>query len=166
MTKSIFVALAALAVAVPCSGQQRQVSGYANYVNPMHSSQTSWGGGAQYQLTWGSQQSPVRLNTALAGDYQRQENRGQSQTDVSYDMTLQPGGNGAVTPYVGGSVSANWLSGDGVPSGAKLGLQYVLGAQLKPDSQGPVSLLVEVRPGYVKTQAHSTTGRIGVAFTM
>ena len=50
MTKSIFVALAALAVAVPCSGQQRQVSGYANYVNPMHSSQTSWGGGAQYQL--------------------------------------------------------------------------------------------------------------------
>jgi hypothetical protein len=79
---------------------------------------------------------------------------------------VQPGGQSAITPYAGGSISANWLSGGGAPSGTQLGLQYIVGLQFKPEAQGPLALKLEVRPGYVKTQEHSVTGRLGVDWSM
>jgi len=166
MWKGIMAVVVALTLATPCAAQQRQAAAFANYANTMHSHQNSWGAGAQYQLTWGGEQAPARLGTSLGGDYQRQESGGQSQASVSYDMTAQFGGSSTFTPYAGGSIGANWLSGAGAPKGVHLGLQYILGAQFKLEPQSPVSLCVEVRPGYVKTQEHSTTGRVGVAFSM
>lgn len=165
-TLTILGLAAVAAAAVPCSAQQRQIEGHANYANTVQSHQNSWGAGASYQLTWGGQSAAVQLGTSLAADYQKQENGGMSQTSASYDMTLQPGGNSTVTPYVGGSVGANWLSGPGAPSGAQLGLQYILGAALKLERQAPLAVRLEVRPGYVKTQEHTVTGRLGVSLSM
>ena len=161
----VIVALGACIVA-PCRAQSWQADGHANYSRTTQSHQNSWGGGASLQATWGAQQQPVQLGTSAGVDYEEQENGGPKQFNVSYEMTVQPGGNLTLTPYVGGSVSANWLSGDGAPSGAKLGLQYIVGAQLKPERQGPLAIKLELRPGYVQTQEHTVSGRLGVAFSM
>lgn len=157
----------AVAVAAGTLGaQEKAIEGHANWARTTQTHQNSWGGGAQFQLTWGQKTDPVQLGTSLAADYQKQENGGPSQTSGSLDVTLQPGGGGAVTPYAGGSVSENWLSGGGAPSGAKLGLQYVVGAQIKPESKGPLALRLEVRPGYVHTQEHSITYSLGLSASL
>ena len=148
------------------AAQDQAASGYATYARTTQSHQNAWGGGAQYQLTWGEQNAPIRLGTSLGGDYQKTESSGSSQTSVSLDATLQPGGGSVLTPYVGGSVSANWLSGTGMPSGSQPGFQYILGLQYKPEAQGPLAIQAEVRPGYVRTQEHQVTGRVGVLFSL
>lgn len=47
-----------------------------------------------------------------------------------------------------------------------LGLEYIVGLQFKPESQTPLTLKFEVRPGYVKTQEHSITWRFGVDWSI
>jgi hypothetical protein len=156
------------ALLLPCAAgrlaaQQQQVEAHASWARTTQSNQNSWGGGAQYQVTWGAKTAPVQVGTSVAGDYMKQEHGGPSQTSASLDVTLQPGGGGALTPYAGGSVSENWLSGGGAPSGAKLGLQYIVGVQWKPAPKGPLALQLQLRPGYVHTQEHSVTLRLGLS---
>ena len=160
-------ALAAIAFTAGTLGaQEKSIEGHATWARTTQTHQNAWGAGAQFQLTWGQKTDPVQLGTSLAGDYQKQENGGPSQTSGSIDVTLQPGGGGSFTPYAGGSVSENWLSGGGAPSGAKLGLQYLVGAQFKPEPQGRVALRLELRPGYVRTQEHTVTVRFGVSSSL
>jgi hypothetical protein len=161
-----FVILAAWLVPAIAAAQQSSVEGHASYARTTQTHQSSWGAGAQYQMVWGAKNAPVQLGTSLGGDWMQQENSGPTTWSLSYDATLQPGGGGSITPYAGGSISANWLSGGGAPSGAQLGLEYILGVQLKPEAQGPLSLKFEVRPGYVKTQEHTVTGRFGVSYDL
>jgi hypothetical protein len=162
------LAIAALlaAAAAPLGAQQQAIEGHANWSRTTQTHQNSWGGGAQYQVTWGAKKDPVQVATSAALDYQKQENGGPSQTSTSVDVTLQPGGGGSVTPYVGGSVGANWLSGGGAPSATELGLQYVVGVQVKPEPSGPLGLQLQVRPGYVRTQEHAITFRLGVSYSL
>ena len=123
------------------------------------------GRGGQYQVTLGSKQQAVRLSPSLGADWIKQENSGPSTTSVGLDVNVQPGGDSPLTPYAGGSVSANWVSKD-APKGALLGLEYIAGVYNKLESQGPISLHVEARSGYVRTQEHQVTGRFGVAFSL
>ena len=153
-------------IAGPLGAQQWQGEVHGNYARTTTSHANSWGAGAQAAATWGAKKAPVQLVTSLAGDWQKQENGGPSQWTLGYDATVQPGGQSAITPYAGGGISANWLSGGGAPSGTLLGLQYIVGLQFKPEAQGPLSLKLEVRPGYVKTQEHTVTGRLGVDWSM
>ena len=157
------VSTLALGSAARLGAQEQALEGHVNWSRTTQTHQNSWGAGAQYQLTFGATHDPLRLGASLGGDYQKQENGGPSQFNVSTDVTVQPGGSGAVTPYVGGSVGANWMSGSGAPSGTKLGLNYIVGAQVKPDPKGPIALRFEVRPGYVRTQEHAITFRLGVS---
>src|SRR5215207_9988436 len=124
-------------VAGRAEAQQSQIEAHGNYVRTTESHSTSWGGGGQYGVTLGSPQQPVQLSPSLGADWTRQENDGPSTTSVGLDVNLQPGGGGVFTPYVGGSVSANWVSKD-APSGALLGLEYIAGAYYKLEAQGPL----------------------------
>src|SRR5215208_3545802 len=124
-----------------------------------------WGAGTQYQLTLGSTKQPVRLSPSLGADWMQQSNSGPSTTSVGLDVNVQPGGDSPLTPYAGGSVSANWVSKN-APKGALLGLEYMAGLYYKLEAQGPISLHLEVRSGYVRTQEHQVTGRFGVAFSL
>jgi hypothetical protein len=165
--KHWIVAALALMVTGRASGaQQFQAEVHGNYARTTQTHANAWGAGAQLASTWGAKRAPAQLVTSLAGDWQAQENNGPTQWTLGYDATVQPGGQRMLTPYAGGSISANWLSGGGAPSGAQLGLQYILGVLLKPEAQGPLTLKLELRPGYVKTQEHSVTGRFGVDWSM
>lgn len=146
--------------------QQWQSEVHGNYARTTQTHSNSWGAGAQVSSTWGGKNAPVQLGTSLAGDWQQQENNGPSQWSVGYDATLQPGGQHMLTPYAGGSISANWLNGGGAPSGTHLGLQYILGVQAKPEAQSALTLKFEARPGYVQTQEHSITWRFGVDWSI
>jgi hypothetical protein len=145
--------------------QEKQIEIHGNYVRTTQSHSNSWGGGAQYGMTLGSKEQAVRVSPSLGADWTQQENSGPSTTSVGLDVNFQPGGNSPFTPYVGGSVSANWVS-ENAPSGALLGLEYMAGAYYKLEAQGPISLHAEVRSGYVRTQEHQITGRFGVAFSI
>ena len=162
---AMLAAFAAVAGA-PLGAQQSSVEAHANFARTTQTHLSSWGGGTQYQLLFGGTQQPVQLGSSLGVDYQKQEKGGPSETSGALDVTAQPGGDSPVTPYVGGSVSENWLSGGGAPSGAKLGLEYIIGAQVKLEPKGPLSLHAEVRPGYVRTQEHSISYRLGVAMSI
>jgi hypothetical protein len=146
--------------------QQWQAEVHGNYARTTQSHANSWGTGVQVASTWGAKRAPVQLVTSLAGDWQKQENNGPSQWSLGYDATVQPGGQSAFTPYAGGGISANWLRGSGAPSGTLLGLQYIVGLLVKPEAQSQLTLKFEVRPGYVKTQEHSVTGRFGVDWSI
>ena len=159
---TLLIAAAAIASALPCAAQLPSAEGHASYARTTQSHQNAWGAGGNVELTWGGKQAPAQLGTALGLDYQKEENGGSKQTNASLDVTLQPGGGSLFTPYAGGSVSENWMSGPGSPSGAQLGLQYIIGAQLKLGPGSPLALTAEVRPGYVRTQEHSVTARLGV----
>ena len=163
-------ALALLAALGPAAAaaQQSNVDGHANYQRTTVSHQTSWGAGATYGLTFGGQNAPVKLNSTVGGDYTKQESGDQKQLSASFDATLQLSAGPLLTPYAGGSVSANWLDGSGMKfgDGAKLGLQYIIGTQLKFQKDAPYSLVADVRPGYVRGQQHSNTVRFGVQFSM
>lgn len=155
-----------LAVLARSAGaQDKQVEVHANYVPGEGTSSSAWGAGGQYQLTLGSKQQAVRLSPSLGVDWTKQEESGPSTTSVGLDVNLQPGGDSPLTPYAGGSVSANWVS-ENAPKGALLGLEYMAGVYYKLESQGSLSLHAEVRRGYIRTQEHQTTGRFGVALSL
>jgi len=163
---SAAVLLSALAAASPAAAQERSVEGHANYARTTQTHQNSWGAGAQYGLTFGSQGAP-QLGTSVAADYMKQENGGSQQLSGSIDATVQISLGPSVAPYVGGSASINRLSGGSLSSSVtKPGFQYIVGTQVKLDPQGPLALRFEVRPGYVRTQEHSVTGRFGVSYSL
>jgi hypothetical protein len=162
---ALTTALALIVLARSSDAQDSQVEFHANYLPSTGSNSSAWGAGGQYQLTLGSKQQPVRLSPSLGVDWSQQEDSGPSTTSVGLDVNLQPGGDSQLTPYAGGSVSANWVSKN-APKGALLGLEYMGGVYYKLEPQGSLSLHLEVRYGYVRTQEHQTTGRFGVAFSL
>src|SRR4051812_47934009 len=163
MIGRMLVVVGILGIAAPAGAQQWTAEGHGSYARTTQTHTSSWGLGTMLQATWGAQTAPVQLGTSLGFDWMKQESGGPNTYSVTYDATLQPGGNSTVTPYAGGEVSANWLRGGGAPSGTQLGLQYIVGVQLKPSKQSKTSFRFEVRPGYIKTQEHSITWRLGVA---
>jgi hypothetical protein len=163
MIRSIAATLAFAAAAGSLGAQQWSVEGHGSYSRTTQTHTSSWGAGASSEATWGGQHAPVQLGTALGFDWMKQESGGPNTYSLNYDATLQPGGNSTFTPYAGGEISANWLSGDSTPSGALVGFQGILGVQIKPNPNGKTALRLEVRPGYVKTQEHSITWRLGIS---
>jgi hypothetical protein len=158
----IIIVLAGGVAAAPAAGQQRQADLHANYVRMTRSESNAWGAGAALQLTWGGTQAPINVGTSVGADYLKQEQGGPSQTSVTGDVTLQPGGGGSVTPYAGGSASANWSTGRGAQwSGARLGLEGIGGLQVK--LSGALAVKAEERFGYVRGEEHALTTRVGVA---
>jgi len=164
-TLRIATVLALPVLARAASAQQSQLEAHASYARTTVTPTDIWGAGTQYQLTLGSTKQPVRLSPSLGADWMQQSNSGPSTTSVGLDVNVQPGGDSPLTPYAGGSVSANWVSKN-APKGALLGLEYMAGLYYKLEAQGPISLHLEVRSGYVRTQEHQVTGRFGVAFSL
>jgi hypothetical protein len=156
--------LAAAALGRVASAQQPSVELHSIYQRTNDSHQSSYGGGGDYGLSFGH--GAVQLSTDAGVDYQAQEGDGQQQLGGSLDAAVQfGGGSAALTPYVGGSVSANWLAGGdrAFGDGPLLGLEYVVGIGVPLDRRGQTSLHVELRPGYVHTQAHYVSGQIGIS---
>jgi len=160
----IAAGLSLVLTASSAAAQQSQVEAHGNYVRTTQTHSNSWGAGAQLNTNWGSKQAPVQVSTSEGLDWAKQENDGPSTTSLGLDVSIQPGG-GVLTPYAGGSVSANWVSKD-APAGALLGLEYLGGVYYKLEAQGKLALHAEVRSGYVRTQEHTVTGRFGVAFSI
>lgn len=158
--------LCVLATPSAVGAQERALEGHAVYARSTQTHQNSWGVGAQYGLTFGSEGSP-QLNTSAGVDYQKQESGGQQQLSGSIDAALQISLGPSVSPYAGGSISINRLSGGTLPSSVtEPGFQYIVGTQVKLDPQGPLALRVDVRPGYVRTQEHSVSWRFGVSYSL
>ena len=156
---AIVAGSAALAPA-SLSAQQTQLDVHGNYAVGTSTHNKSWGGGLGVQTTFGGKTSPIAISASPGVDYLKQENGGPSQTSVSLDIDLQPGGNASVVPYAGVSAGANWSGGSGkMWDGTKLGLETVAGAQFKLTSSA--SIKAEERFGYVKTQEHTLTTRAG-----
>ena len=149
-----------------CQAQEWSAEGHGAYARTTQTHENAWGAGGSIESLWGGAHAAIKLGTSLGGDFQRQSSTATNQWSVSYDATLQPGGTGAVTPYAGGSVSANWLTGDSATEGPLLGLQYIVGIEVKPSSKSAVSFKAELRPGYVRTQEHSLTWRAGLSFSL
>ena len=164
-TLRVATALALAVLTQSAGAQERQLEAHASYSRTTEAHADAWGAGGQYQLTLGSKEQAVRLSPSLGADWMQQQNSGPSTTSVGLDVNLQPGGDSPLTPYAGGSVSANWVSKD-APKGALLGLEYMAGVSYKLEAQGPISLRLEARSGYVRTQEHQVTGRFGVAFSL
>ena len=157
----------ALTIAVRTSAaQQWESEGHASYSRTTQSHTPSWGAGAQVAGTWGGKSAPIQIGMSVGGDWLAQEHGGPNQWSVSWEPTVQPGGEHPLTPYVGGSFSSNWYTGSGAPSGALLGLESIFGLQWAPESQSPIKLKFEFRPGYVHTQEHSTTWRFGMSWSL
>lgn len=157
-------ALCAAAATRPAAAQQSSVDGHFNYARGTQSHANSWGGGVQYGLTFGSKHKP-QLGTSLAADYMKQEKGGPSQVGGSFDGTVQVSAGPLLSPYVGGSVGIVRSSGGG-QSSTDPQYQYIVGTLLKLESQSPLSLRFEVRPGYVRGQEHSIMGRVGVTMSL
>lgn len=157
-------AAATAAAASTAGAQQSSVEGHANYSRTTQSHLSSWGGGAQYGLTFGSSHKP-RLGTSLGADYMKQEKGGPSQISGSLDVTVQVQAGPLVSPYVGGSVSENHTSGGG-QSSTDPGYGYIVGTLVKLAPSSHVSLRFEVRPGYVRGQEHTVAGRFGVNMSL
>jgi opacity protein-like surface antigen len=164
--RMLFAAALAVCVASACQAQEWSAEGHGEYARTTQTHQSAWGAGASIESLWGATHAALRLGTSLGADVQKQGGDAPTQWSVSYDATLEPGGSAAVTPYIGGSVSANWLTGNSATDGALLGLQYILGVELKPSSRSTTSVKVELRPGYVRTQEHSITWRAGLSFSL
>ena len=162
---ALTTALALITLTRVAGAQESQVEVHANYIPGSAGNSDAWGAGGQYQLTLGSKEQPVRLSPSVGVDWTQQEESGPSTTSVGLDVNVQPGGDSPLTPYAGGSVSANWVS-ENAPNGALLGLEYMGGVYYKLESQGKLSLHGEVRRGYIRTQAHQTTFRFGVALSL
>ena len=144
--------------------QQRQGELHANYARQTQSESNAWGAGAQLQLVWGAKHAPVVFGTSFGADYLKQEGGGPNSWNGSVDGVLQPGGSATVTPYAGGSIGANWSTGDGAQwSGARLGLETLGGVQVKI---GTASAKIEERFGYVRGQEHSLATRLGFQFKL
>jgi hypothetical protein len=157
---ALFVATNLVGTA-PAFGQQAQLDLHGNYVRTTQTWTTAWGAGGALQVTWGGQHDPINVGTALGVDRTKQENGGPTQTSGTFDLTVQPGGNSPLVPYVGASSSANWSGGAGAQwTGARHGLEMIAGLQFKPG--GSVSLNAQERYGYVEGQEHTLTTRLGV----
>jgi len=157
----VIFAVSAPLAAASLQAQQTQLDVHGNYVVGTSTHNKSWGGGVGMQTTFGGKTSPIAISTAPSIDYLKQENGGPSQTTVSLDLDLQPGGNATVVPYAGVSAGANWSGGSGkMWDGAKLGLETLAGAQFKLGTSG-ASLKAEERFGFVKSQEHTLTTRAG-----
>jgi hypothetical protein len=158
----VCVLLAAGAALAPaCLMAQTQLDVHANYSTGTTTHNKSWGGGIGAQSTFGAKSSPIALSVAPSLDYLKQQNGGPSQTTVSADLDVQPGGSSTVTPYVGVSAGANWSGGSGkMWQGSKLGLETIAGAQVKLGLSGS-SVKAEERFGYVREQEHTLTTRVG-----
>ena len=171
-TCAVLTLAASLAVsgAVPCAAQDGQLELTALGSRTRRTGARAYGGGAQYQLTWGAGVRPVRLAAALGADLQRTRASGETQRSLSTDVTLVFGGQARLTPFVGGSVGANWMSGgasDGSSSsGAELGIQAVLGAQYQLGAHTPLAVQAELDHGYVRGQEHQTGVRLGLAYSL
>jgi hypothetical protein len=153
-------------VASACQAQEWSAEGHGEYARTTQTHQSAWGAGVSIESLWGATHAAVRLGTSLGGDVQKERGDAPTQWSVSYDATLEPRGGAAVTPYIGGSVSANWLAGSNATDGALLGLQYIAGIELKPSAKSATSVKLELRPGYVRTQEHSLTWRAGLSFSL
>jgi hypothetical protein len=161
--RAIITTFVILAVTTTAQAQERSADLHLDYSRTTQTHQNSWGGGAALQLTWGGSHAPAKLNTSFGADYMKQENGGPSQTSLATDVTVQPGGNSAFTPYAGGSASANWSGGSASQwSGAKLGLETLAGFQFKPSPDANISWKAEERFGYVRGQEHALATRVGI----
>ena len=166
ITARLAAAAISLAIASPAWAQSQQGEIHANYSRTTQSKAISWGAGAQSQQVWGSKSSPIALGNSVGVDYLKQENSGPSQWNLSLDLALQPGGNSTITPYAGGSISANWSTGDAAQwSGARLGTELIGGAQVKLGSGSPLSAKLEERFGYVNGQEHTLSTRLGFSMS-
>ena len=166
---SLCACVATLAAPVAVQGQsQRQAEVHANHSRGTTSKADALGAGAQVQLVWGASRALAKLGTSLGADWTKQEAGGPNQWNASLDAVVQVGGSGSVTPYAGGSVGANWSTGDGAQwSGARLGLESIGGVQVKlgAGSSAP-SLKAEERFGYVRGQEHTLATRLGIQFSL
>ena len=152
----------AAAPASAARSQKAQIDLHGNYVRTTQTWTTAWGAGGALQVTWGGQHDPINVGTALGVDRTKQESDGPTQTGGTFDLTVQPGGNSPLVPYVGASSSVNWSGGAGAQwSGARHGLELIAGLQFKP-GVGSVSLNAQERYGYVEGQEHTLTTRLGV----
>jgi hypothetical protein len=141
------------------SAQQAQLDLHGNFAVGTSTHNKSWGGGVGAQVTVGSR--PVKVSLAPSLDYLKQQNDGPSQTTLSADLDVQPGGNSPVTPYAGVSAGANWSGGSNKQwEGAKPGFETLAGLQIKL-GKSSVSAKAEERFGYVQDQEHSLTTRVG-----
>jgi len=152
--------------ASPLAAQQSQLDVHGDYSHAVSSGTNSWGAGVALPVTWGAKSSPVRVATSPGFDWTRESGGGPSQESLGLDVTAQPGGNSTVTPYAGGSASANWSTGTGKQwEGSRLGLEALAGAQitLRPDK---LSAKLEERYGYVSHNDHMWTTRAGLLFSL
>jgi hypothetical protein len=153
--------LVAVSIGSRADAQETQLDLHGSFAVGTTSHSRSWGAGAAAQVTFGSSASPVKVSASPGFDYMKQEDGGPSQEILSLDVSLQPGGSSTITPYLGGSASANWSSGTGKQwAGSKLGLETMGGLQIKAGDT--VTLKAEERFGYVKGQEHTLTTRVGV----
>src|SRR4051812_16694853 len=144
--------------AATAKAQDRQIEAHPELTTTVNSHQDSWGGGAQYQLTWGAKSAPVRPAASLGADWVKPSS-GPSTTSVSLDGTVNLGGGGSVTPFLGASASENWSSGS-----SALGLFAIAGLQ-HTIGKGPWSVNAQGRWGFVKDQEHQWTIRAGLGYS-
>jgi hypothetical protein len=156
-----FTSVLIIAFAAELRAQKTQLDLHGNLAVTTSSHVKSWGGGIGAQTTFGGSTSPLKLSLAPSLDLLKQESGGPSQTTLSVDADVQPGGNSPITPYVGVSAGANWSGGDAKQwDGGQLGLEMLGGLTAKLSST--LSAKAEERFGYVKNQEHTLTTRVGV----
>jgi hypothetical protein len=161
----MLVTIALVSAAARVGAQETQLDAHASFSTTTQSHNQSWGAGVGPQITFGSESAPARLSVSPGFDYMKQEQDGPSQESLSLDANVQPGGSSSLTPYVGGSVSANWSNGTGKQwEGSRLGLETMGGLQYK--TAPSISLNAEERFGYIHGQEHTLTTRFGVLFKM
>jgi hypothetical protein len=102
----------AIMFASAANAQQTQLDLHGNFSVTTASHTRSWGAGIGPQFTFDSSSAPVKVSLSPGFDYLKQEGSGPSQESASLDVNIQPGGSSTIRPYAGGSVSANWSSGD------------------------------------------------------
>jgi hypothetical protein len=145
--------------------QESSLEAHANFERTAHTHLNSWGGGAQYGMTFGSEHKP-QLATALGVDYTKQDVTGQQQLNGALDATVQVQAGPLFSPYAGGSIGINRTTGGSQPASTEPGFEYIVGANVKLEPKSSVTLHLEVRPGYVRTQEHAVTVRFGAAFSL
>lgn len=166
LVKLICTAASSVIIAVPLAAQQTQLDVHGDFSHAVSSGSNSWGAGVALPVTWGAKSNAIRIGTSPGFDWTKQTGGGPSQESLGLDVTAQPGGNSPVTPYVGGSASANWSTGTGKQwQGSKLGLEALAGLQMTihPDK---LSAKVEERYGYITGNDHMWTTRAGFLFSL
>jgi hypothetical protein len=160
------MALFAVVPAHRLAAQQSQLDVHGDYQHTVSSGSNSWGAGVALPVTWGSKGAAVRIATSPGFDWTKQTSGGPSQESLSLDVTAQPGGDSPITPYAGGSASANWSTGTGKQwEGSKLGLEALAGLQMTLQKD-KLSAKVEERYGYIFHNDHMWTTRAGLLFSL